>query len=673
MGSKHFSRKQRQLRYLVKKLNILLKQTDSDLKSDIIKMAAKIKNLVSHLSGIVSANRMKRILGAVALVIGVSFANTANAQYFAYPTTDPFGIAPGYGNYTQSVNLIDIDNDGDLDLFTDSVNYSYSGGYYSIAKNFNYQENIGTANNPIFNTPQLNSFNLSPVPNDTSFLTLRHFIDLDDDGDFDVLSNIIYQSYYSGFMSEYRYHENIGTPSSPNFSPAVTNPFGLQDSPNIEFSAIGDIDNDGDFDLINASLDMSAGQQITFFNFIENTGTNLNPMFTIPQTNTFGLLPVAGVRSPELTDLDNDGDLDIIFGGESYNGGQFIYHENTGTINAAQFATAVINPYGLNGSVFDAIPTFEFEDLDNDGDLDLLTGAEDETFYFENVLVQQAVTYECINYSCVDPGTGNGTYTTLAACSSSCTIPVTYDCNGGGNCYDPMDGSGQYATLASCQTNCVTTYDCDPWNGFCYNTWGGMGQFSDSMSCVASCQTIDTWECDFSTGDCYNTGGPWGGWTDSISCAMFCEVPESWNCVGPGDCQDPGDGSGDHWYYIDCMNDCPIPVTYDCDAVTGCYDPGTGQGLYTSLTGCQANCNTTSINSQDLANFNIFPNPISDVLNIKSDKEIIKVEISDILGKIILSEINPKNSINVKRLQKGIYSIKITFKDENSIIQKIIK
>ena len=61
------------------------------------------------------------------------------------------------------------------------------------------------------------------------------------------------------------------------------------------------------------------------------------------------------------------------------------------------------------------------------------------------------------------------------------------------------------------------------------------------------------------------------------------------------------------------------------------------------------------------------------MLNIKSDKEILIVEISDILGKIILSEINPKNSINVKRLQKGIYSIKITFKDENSIIQKIIK
>ena len=640
MKNNHFSRKQRQLKYLVKKLNVLMNNKKENVKLEIKKIVDKIKFLASQLNGIISANKMKKILGSLALFIGVSFTNTASAQYFAYPTTNPFGISPGYGNYTQSVNLIDIDNDGDFDLFTDSLTYSYSGGYFSIAKNFNYQENIGTANNPIFNTPQINPFNLSPVPNDTSMISVRHFIDLDDDGDFDVLSNIIYQGYYS-FMSKYRYHENIGTPSSPNFASAVTNPFGLQDSPNkIEFSAIGDIDNDGDFDLINSSLDYSSGQ-ITFFNFIENIGSNLNPMFTIPQTNTFGLLPVVGVRSPELTDLDNDGDLDIIFGEEYYGGsGQFTYHENIGTINSAQFATAVINPYGLNGSVLDAIPTFEFEDLDNDGDLDLLTGEEDETFYFENVGVQQAVTYECINYSCVDPGTGNGTYATLLACQSTCIAPVTYDCDWNGNCDTAYGTYGQYATLVDCQTNCTPppqTWDCD-WNGTCYDPGGGWGQYPTLNDCINNCQ-----------------------------------APESYNCVAPGDCQDPGDGSGNYWSYSSCMTACPIPETYDCDAVTGCYDPGTGQGLYTSLTGCQANCNTTSINSQDLANFNIFPNPVSDVLNIKSDKEIIKVEISDVLGKIILSESKPTNKINVEKLQRGLYSIKITFKDESSIKHKIVK
>ena len=599
MGSKHFSRKQRQLRYLVKKLNILLKKTDSDLKSDIIKMTVKIKNLVSQLSGIVSSNRMKKILGTLALFIGISCTNTASAQYFAYPVTNPFGITPSYTNYTQSVNLIDIDNDGDLDLFTDSLTY----GYYSLLTNFNYQENIGTATNPNFKAPELNPFNLSLIPNDTSMISVRHFVDLDDDGDFDVLSNIIYVGYYS-FTSKYRYHENIGTPAAANFTSAVTNPFGLQDSPGIGFSAIGDIDNDGDFDLINSSFSYST--QLTLFNFIENTGNNLNPIFNTPQYNNFGLPPGTGVKIPELTDLDNDGDLDVIFGEYGYYGAQFTYHENTGTINAAQFAASVINPFGLNGSVFDDAPNFEFEDLDNDSDIDLLAGTTEEISYFENVGVQQPVTYECINYSCVDPGTGNGTYATLSACQTSCVAPVSYDCNWTGNCDTAYGTYGQYATLNDCINN--------------------------------------------------------------------CQAQESYDCVAPGDCQDPGDGSGNYWSLQDCLNNCQATPTWNCDATLGnCYDPGDGTGLYASLSGCQTNCNTTSVNSEDLNNFNIFPNPVSDILNIKSDKEIIKVEISDILGKIIISEKNPRNRINVQKLEKGLYTIKITFKDENSITQKIVK
>ncbi|MEC7863677.1 MAG: VCBS repeat-containing protein, partial [Bacteroidota bacterium] len=425
MKNKHFARKQRQLRYLVKQLNVLLKQTDTDLKAEISKMIAKIKHLVTQLNGIISSNRMKKILGTAALLIGISFSNTASAQHFAYPVTNPFGIIPGYTNGTQSVNLIDIDNDGDLDLFTDSLTY----GYYNYIINFNFQENIGTATNPNFKVPDLNPFNLSLVANDSSFLKLRHFMDFDGDGDFDILSNVLYFDYYS-FLSRYRYYENIGTSAIPDFTTAVINPFGLQGSPSIEFSSIGDIDNDGDFDLINFSY--AYGSYLTSFNFIENTGNNTSPMFSSPQANTFGIPSSYGVVVPSLIDFDNDGDLDMIFAQESYSytaGGEFSYNENTGTVSFAQFGSPVINPYGLNGSVFESIPTLEFKDLDGDSDLDILAGTYAETFYFENVWVPQPVTYECINYSCIDPGTGSGSYATLSACQASCIAPVSYECD----------------------------------------------------------------------------------------------------------------------------------------------------------------------------------------------------------------------------------------------------
>ena len=174
MKNYHFSRKQRQLKYLVKKLNVLMTTEKENIKLEIKKMAAKIKYLVSQLNGIVSTNRMKRILGGIAILIGVSFSNTASAQWFAYPVTNPFNITPGYTNWVQSVNLIDIDNDGDLDLFTDSLTYA---GYYSLATNFNYQENIGTATNPNFKLPQLNPFNLTLPTPDNSVLKRRRFVD----------------------------------------------------------------------------------------------------------------------------------------------------------------------------------------------------------------------------------------------------------------------------------------------------------------------------------------------------------------------------------------------------------------------------------------------------------------------------------------------------------------
>ena len=602
MTTKHYSRKERQLKYLVKKLNILIQKTDSNLKEEIKKISDKIKYLVSQLNGIISAPGLKRILGTIALFIGISFTNTAAAQWFAYPVTNPFGITPGITNNVQSVNLIDIDNDGDLDLFTDNVIY----GYYGNTRNFNFQENIGTSTNPNFDVPESNPFNLPDSIISSDIFQLRHFVDFDGDGDFDVLSNIFTFNYSTySYVSRYRYHENIGTPAVANFGPAVVNPFGLQDSPNIEFSAIGDIDNDGDFDLINCSL--SYGSYYSNFLFIENTGSSTSPTFSSSQANTFGIPSASGIPIPSLTDLDNDGDLDIIFGEYVNYAGQFSYNENTGTANTAQFSTPVSNPYGLNGSLFNSPPTLEFEDLDGDGDLDLLAGTSEETSYFENVGIQQPITYECINYSCVDPGTGSGPYSTLAACQTTCVVPVSYECDWwSGGCYDPGNGMGIYATLTDCQTNCIippVTYECD---------------------------------------------------------------------LGFG-CYDPGNGMGIYATLTDCQANCGIVTpTWNCNTTLGCIDPADGSGLYASLAGCQANCNLTSVQNTKVDNLKLFPNPVNNILNISTEKEIKKIEIYDGLGRIILSKESPSNTINVEQLEGGIYSIAIIFEDSR-ILRKFAK
>tara|TARA_B100000767_G_C19758883_1_gene534233 strand:+ start:766 stop:2595 length:1830 start_codon:yes stop_codon:yes gene_type:complete len=605
----HHSRKQRQLKTLVKHLNNLLKNADFDLKSEIKKIVAKIKYLVSQLNGIVSTNRIKRILGGIALLIGISFTNTASAQWFAYPIQDPFNLQDGYDTQVNSVEFADIDNDGDYDFLSGEYNYSPIGYGYSLG--FQFQENTGSVTNPNFSTPPTsNTYGLisySPSLPSVAIYQWFKMIDLDNDGDFDILSNVVHQNInqYS-INTDFLYYENTGSATNPQFSIPQTNPFGLNSSPAILHTAIGDIDGDGDLDLLGFYYDpnISIANSI----FIENIGTASAPIFNTPQLNQFGL-PSSVFSLITLEDIDTDGDLDIFFADEDYNPymSSIAYVENTGTAIAPQFSPPpTANPFGLTfPSNWQGIAILNFKDLDGDNDNDLIAGTDDEmNLYFENVGVPQPATYECINYSCVDPGTGSGSYSTLSACQTNCTAPVTFECDWPGNCYDPGDGSGWYTTYADCMVDCAPQ--------------------------------------------------------------------PTWDCVAPGNCQDPGDESGNHWSLQDCQNACGVTPTWDCETTLGCIDPGTGAGLYTSLAGCQSNCNSTSIENTEVNNLKIYPNPVNNTLNISSDNKIKKIEIYDALSRVIYAESNPSSAINVEQLESGLYSIAIIF-DDNRIVKKFTK
>ena len=62
--------------------------------------------------------------------------------------------------------------------------------------------------------------------------------------------------------------------------------------------------------------------------------------------------------------------------------------------------------------------------------------------------------------------------------------------------------------------------------------------------------------------------------------------------------------------------------------------------------------------------FTIFPNPTSDVLNIKlrkdiNEKDIQCISIYDFKGNLISKNDNYKSNIDIKNLSKGTYIIKI--------------
>ena len=95
------------------------------------------------------------------------------------------------------------------------------------------------------------------------------------------------------------------------------------------------------------------------------------------------------------------------------------------------------------------------------------------------------------------------------------------------------------------------------------------------------------------------------------------------------------------------------------------------QGLY--IDNVNINAATLSIKEEQLIEeLVVYPNPASDVLNIKSSVQLKKVELYSILGEKILVT-DETSQINVKSLSSGIYLLKVYSENGKSIRRVIIE
>jgi parallel beta-helix repeat protein len=233
-----------------------------------------------------------------------------------------------------SIHSADLDGDGDLDL----VSALEGDGRVE------WYENDG--NYPI------NWFTRT-ITDSAYGAEYVHSTDLDQDGDMDVIAAI------SG-EDRVAWYENDGN-STPSWTKRniTTNAFGPW------ALHAGDIDNDNDIDIVVAAR---FADEIIWF---ENDGTSRSWIRRVVAQN------INGPWSIYTEDLDKDGDLDII--GAFDLDDSVIWFENDGNIVPSWIRNDI-------STTMDAATSARPADIDDDGDLDIVSGSHDDKkiSWFEN-------------------------------------------------------------------------------------------------------------------------------------------------------------------------------------------------------------------------------------------------------------------------------------------------
>jgi len=261
-----------------------------------------------------------------------------------FPTHSPVSTS-GYN----APAFTDLDGDGDKDMFMGVLGGAFNPNL-TAANNFYYFANIDGV------YEQQTTRFLRNV--DIGRESLPVFVDLDADGDKDlVLTNKIEQDDFDQGRSYY--FENQGSASNPSFKFMDTFDF----EPAYHYDpAFGDLDGDGDYDAIIGTWSQGMGLYL-------NQGSNTSPK--LEAENTSYLKLTRGSNStPDLVDIDMDGDLDLFVGEAS---GTINFYRNEGSATEPNFE--LVSDKYLDIDVGRrSVPTLV--DMDGDGDYDMVIGRE---------------------------------------------------------------------------------------------------------------------------------------------------------------------------------------------------------------------------------------------------------------------------------------------------------
>jgi hypothetical protein len=426
-----------------------------------------------------------------------------------------------------------------------------------------------------------------------------------------------------------------------------------------------DIDDDGFVDILTASGETD---KLSWYRNLDGLG-NFGPEMIINETPIYYL-------SVDFIDIDNDGDKDILY--LSNNPRYFAWLENLdgmGNFGSEQILIQTQAP----------IYVFEVKtiDIDNDGDLDLLTILNKTsistgeivwyenldgqgTFGEKNVLFENTMEYAKIALEDLD---NDGFLDILATEHVYSEGKIFWFKNMGNATFGPMQIIYQFIWVQSGGTNIVEFQYVDvntdgkmdivmtsvDDNSFVNTHWlenlDNQGNFGDLQFIMNTDDQYLFYDLD---NDNDNDMLLWNPYADKIT----------W--------KENEDGLGT----FGTPNTITTEVDFPRDAKAADFD-GDGWLDITSASIADNKLawyknNTLGISENESSQYTIYPNPTNGVLNVKSKQTSSEISVYNILGQLVETS-SENNQIDISKVEAGVYFLKIEDEGGNSQTHKILK
>jgi hypothetical protein len=343
-----------------------------------------------------------------------------------------------------NLTSIDYNGDGVKDMTVGTVTY----------KNTNMVSGLSYADTAFLMTSQDYSYPVYDTPVDIYTFPSTYFLDVNNDGKTDMIASPSETGIGESVMDSVAWlYQNITNDTNMvfNFQQKDFLVGEMLDVGHRAYPSVFDYNADGLQDLVIGGYGACqyGGSYKYGLTLLENKGTLTNPSFEYV-TNNFAALDSLNLNGlhPTFGDIDGDGDVDMICGAQD---GTLIFIDNwAGAGNTAIWGKPNLNYFNID--VGDASAPC-LVDLDRDGDLDIVVGHYGGSLhYYENsgnintpIFLSVPVTNTLGGYSILPSGSRN-------------SMPFVHNVNGG---FEFFIGHqyGNYIHLAVVANDIMGTYD----------------------------------------------------------------------------------------------------------------------------------------------------------------------------------------------------------------------